>query len=100
LPVPELTSDPAGRPPRQRDLTLATRRRKDPHVEMGVFPSRRYQWLSENSKIRFIFLIYKVLADAGAETVEIPEETYMRKPHALAGGLNPWFPGGFNANAR
>jgi hypothetical protein len=52
----------------------------------------------KRSKVRPKLFVYEVLVDGGTKAVKIPEQSYSRKPHAVACGLNPWLPSRFNPN--
>jgi hypothetical protein len=52
----------------------------------------------KRSKVWPELFVHEVLADGGAKAVEIPEQSYSRKSHAVACGLNPWLPSRFNPN--
>jgi hypothetical protein len=54
--------------------------------------------LLKRSKVRPKLFVYEVLADSGTKAIKISEQSYSRKPHAVACGLNPWLPSRFNAN--
>jgi len=54
--------------------------------------------LLKRSKVRPKLFVYEVLADSGTKAIKISEQSYSRKPHAVACGLNPWLPSRFNPN--